>query len=192
MVRTAPPAAVEGPRPGYRPAVPATRRLALRPIEAADLEELVALFREPGVRRYLLDDAVVDAAWMAREIEASDELFGRGGLGLFTARDRQDDRRIVGVAGFRLFAGPSDPQLLYALAPGTTGRGLAAEMVAAVVEMAFDLGAPRVVATVDEPNVGSLRLLERLGFRVVAELAGPRFPMRRYELCPGEGPRLPG
>lgn len=172
--------------------MPATRRLALRPIEAADAEELVALFREPGVRRYLLDDAVVDAAWVAREIEASDELFGRGALGLFTARDRDDDRRIVGVAGFRLFEGPSDPQLLYALAPGTTGRGLAAEMVAAVVEMAFDLGAPRVVATVDEPNVGSLRLLERLGFRVVAELAGPRFPMRRYELRPGEGPRLPG
>lgn len=167
--------------------MPATRRLALRPIAAAEGAELLDLFREPGVRRYLLDDAVVDAAWVAREIEASDQLFERGALGLFTARDRGDGR-LIGVAGFRLFEGPSDPQLLYALVPGTTGRGYAAEMVAAVVEMAFDLGAPRVVATVDEPNVGSLRLLDRLGFRVVAELAGPRFPMRRYELRPGEGP----
>lgn len=171
--------------------MPATVRLALRPIAAADAGELLDLFREPGVRRYLLDDEVVDAGWLAREIAASDELFGAGALGLFTARDRGDDR-LIGVAGFRLFEGPSDPQLLYALAPGTTGHGLAAEMVAAVVEMAFDLGAPRVVATVDEPNVGSLRLLERLGFRVIAELAGPRFPMRRYELRPGDGPRFPG
>jgi RimJ/RimL family protein N-acetyltransferase len=167
--------------------VPATRRLALRPIAADDRAVLLALFRDPGVRRYLLDDTIVDAAWIAREIAASDELFAQGELGLFTARDRGDGR-LIGVAGFRLFAGPSDPQLLYALAPGTTGRGYAAEMVAAVVEMAFDLGAPRVVATVDEPNVGSLRLLERLGFRLVAELAGARFPMRRYQLLPGEGP----
>jgi RimJ/RimL family protein N-acetyltransferase len=171
--------------------VPATRRLALRPIAAADGAELLELFREPGVRRYLLDDTIVDGAWVAREVAASDELFDRGALGLFTVRDRGDGR-LIGVAGFRLFEGPSDPQLLYALAPGTTGRGYAAEMVAAVVEIAFDLGAPRVVATVDEPNVGSLRLLERLGFRLVAELAGPRFPMRRYELRPGEGPRTPG
>ena len=102
--------------------MPATRRLALRPIAAEDSAELLALFSEPGVRRYLLDDKVVDASWVAREIAASDELFERGALGLFTVRDRGDDR-LIGIAGFRLFEGPSDPQLLYALAPGTTGRG---------------------------------------------------------------------
>lgn len=162
--------------------MPATRRLRLVPIAAADVEELHGLFREPGVRRYLLDDAKVDVSWVEREIAASDALFERGALGLFTVRAHEGDGRLIGVAGFRLYEGPSDPQLLYALAPGTTGQGYAREMVGAVVEMAFDLGATRVVATVDEPNVASARLLEGLGFRVVSHLAGPIHPMRRYEL----------
>lgn len=40
-----------------------TDRLSLTPFAQADLPELHALFTNPSVRRYLMDDLIVDETW---------------------------------------------------------------------------------------------------------------------------------
>lgn len=162
--------------------MPTTARLRLEPFAPSDAPQLYDLFRHPEVRRYMLDDALVDEGWVAREIEASRARFAEGRLGMFAVRPRSGGPSLVGIAGFRLYSGPDDLQLLYALDPETAGQGLAQEMVGAVVELALEVvGFERVVATVDVPNRGSIKLMERLGFTPFGRAQGPNHPMLLFE-----------
>lgn len=150
-----------------------TARLDLVPFAGAHCDGLWAFFRDPHVRRYLLDGAVVERAWVAAEIEASIERFAAGGLGLFVAADRRGDGALVGVAGFRPDHVPPVMELIYALDPAWCGRGLATEMARAMVELAFHgHGWPEVRAAVDAPNRASIRVLDRLGFVAAGESPG--------------------
>lgn len=149
-----------------------TERLSLRPFEPADEETLFAMFRDDGVRRYLLDGVVVERDWVRGEIETSVQRFAEGGLGIFVARQRNGDRSI-GFTGFRPFREPPVLELLYGLYPAFWGQGLATEMGRAMLALAFERHRLEAVDTaVDAPNVASVRVLQRLGFSVVAESPG--------------------
>ena len=144
-----------------------TRRLVLTPISASDASDLLDLFRDPDVRRYLLDDMLVDEGWVEAEIDASEERFGGGSLGLWSVRVG-DDPALIGFAGLRPFFDPPQLQLLYGFAPGSWGRGFATEAGEAVCDIAFDVrGFDTIDAAIDVPNVRSGAVLERLGFNVV-------------------------
>jgi len=58
-----------------------TDRLVLRPFALADEDTLFAIFRDDGVRRFLLDGHLVDRDWVRAEIEWSMRRFAEGGLG---------------------------------------------------------------------------------------------------------------
>jgi RimJ/RimL family protein N-acetyltransferase len=100
----------------------------------------------------------------------------------------QDDRpavtAFVGVTG--VFPPETDfgpePEVGYLLASAYHGRGLATEAVRAVIEDATRrLGIPVLTAIVDEPNVGSIRVLEKTGFRLERSYLGDDgHPYRRY------------
>lgn len=154
-----------------------TERLRLDPLSPDDGPEFLALFRDAGVRRFLLDDRVVDPGWVTREIGASRHRFASGSVGLFVARLRGSEGAVVGVAGLRPYHS-GELQILYAVDPARSGKGIASEMVAAVLDYCFDLAElERVRATIDAPNEASIKLVERLGFRLVG-----RDPAERYEL----------
>lgn len=154
-----------------------TERLRLDPLAPPDAAEFLALFRHPDVRRFLLDDRVVEPPWVVHEIESSRERFAEGGVGLFVARLRGSEGALIGVAGLRPYHA-DELQILYAVSPSMSGRGLASEMVGALLDYCFDVAEmPSVRATVDAPNSASLKLVERLGFRLVG-----RRPTARFEL----------
>lgn len=71
------------------------------------------------------------------------------------------DGRVVGKAGsWRL------PEIGYILHPDVWGRGVAHEAMTAVIAHLFAAhGDPALTADVDPSNAGSIRLLQRLGFR---------------------------
>lgn len=165
----------------HRRAPSHTARLELRPFAADDKQELLALFRDPHVRRYLLDDELVDEAWVEGEIRSSQERFLRGGLGLLMARLRADGA-LVGFAGLRPFSEP-EPQLIYGILPSYTGKGIATELARAVVDAAFLLcGAASLMAATDAPNTASARVLERLGFAESGRAPGPVQEQLRFLL----------
>ncbi len=90
----------------------------------------------------------------------------------------------VGVAG--IFPpenewGP-EPEVGYMLASRHHGRGLATEAVRAVLgDATRRLGIAVLVAIVDEPNVASIRVLEKCGFAFERRYPGrDRHPYRRY------------
>jgi [ribosomal protein S5]-alanine N-acetyltransferase len=168
----------------------ATPRLALRPCCGDDLDDLLALWTDPEVRRFLFDDATVTrdrAAAMLAEWEA----LGPRGLGAWTVRARAEPPLLGCVALLPVSAAASfAPELagevepLAALAPAAWGRGYATEALGALVAHAFGaLALPRLAAVADEPNAASRRMLERLGFTSTRTCAGPRHPLRLYALA---------
>ena len=149
-----------------------TERLRLRPFVRADEDVLLAMFRDDGVRRFLLDGKLVDRDWVRAEIETSIRRFADGGLGIFLAYDRSNDQP-VGFAGFRPFREPPVLELLYGLYPAFWGCGLATEMGRAMLGLAFGRHGLDVVDTaVDAPNVASLRVLRHLGLSEVGRSPG--------------------
>lgn len=157
-------------------------RAILRPFEQGDAAELLALFRDPEVRRYLLDDALVSNEWVMDEIRSSNERFAESGTGLWSI-SLADEARIAGFVGFRDFFDPPQLQLLYGLLPGYWGRGLATEVAARICAEAFTtLGLDRVRAATDRPNAASSRVLERLGMTLVRNSAEGTAGTLFYEL----------
>lgn len=166
-----------------------TPRLALHPVLAGDADGLGRLLREPEVRRYLCDDAVL-APEQVEALVADALALAPAGLGLWTIRT--DAPAPIGCVGLQPVSGAAaaaDPALagevepVVALAPAFWGRGYAAEALGAVLAHGFGaLRLPRVVALVDLPNTASHRLLARLGFRPLREVPGARHPLRSYAL----------
>jgi ribosomal-protein-alanine N-acetyltransferase len=151
-----------------------TARTVLRPFDEADEDELLALFREPAVRRYLLDDEQVSAEWVRSEIASSRTRFDAAGPGLWAIRTAGHPA-IIGFVGFREFGDPPQLQLLYGLLPLYWGRGLATEAARAVCDHARrELGHAEIRASTDVANQASARVLLRLGMRQVRTTAdGP-------------------
>ena len=134
-----------------------------------DAAGFLEICRNADVRRYLLDDQLVDLAWVRHEIRSSRALFRELGCGLWGVR-LHGSGQLIGFVGYRYFFDPPELQLLYALHPEWWGRGLATEAAGAVLRYGFDvLGFDVIEASVDAPNVASARVLERLGMTLVRQ-----------------------
>jgi ribosomal-protein-alanine N-acetyltransferase len=161
-----------------------TARLALTPFADDHVDALLDLFRDPHVRRYLLDDAIVSRAWVADEVQASRHRFATGSLGLYAASRLDAPPSLVGFAGFRPFYDPPVLQLVYGVAPAYVGRGLAREMAQAVIDLAFTVhGFAEVRASTDAPNHASARVLAHLGMKLVATEPGEPWPQLHFVLA---------
>lgn len=168
---------------------PSSLRLDYEPL--TDAAFLLALFRQPGVRRYLLDDEVVGPEWVAAELAQSEAQFAERGMGLYRLVTR-GEHRPVGIAGFRWDDETACHQLLFALDAEATGHGFATEAAHALLHRALT-GAvfPRVMATSDDTNRASIAVLERLGFRPAPRAGAFRaFTIDRDALMTMETPRL--
>ena len=144
-------------------AIVTTARLELRPFADADAAELLHVFQNPAVRRYLLDDLIVTQDWVGEEIRSSKARFEGGTLGLWAVR-ASDGSEIIGFAGFRPFFDPPELQLIYGLLPDLWGQGLATECAGAACDYAFNvMGFEAVRAATDLPNTASVAVLHRLG-----------------------------
>lgn len=118
------------------------------------------------MRRFLFDDRVISLDETRSFIESSLQNFERHGYGLWLVFAR-DDNRIVGFAGF-LPSEDDAPNLIYGIQADSWGQGYATEAASAVLNYVFgDLALTRVRADVDEPNVVSVRVLEKLGMRCI-------------------------
>lgn len=82
-------------------------------------------------------------------------------------RRRGEKRRLIGAVGLKLIDWDNrTAEIGYVLHPEFWGAGYAAEAAHAVMAAAFhDLGLQRIVATCDQRNKASARVLEKLGMR---------------------------
>ena len=150
-----------------------TPRLILRPFEAADLESLLIIQSDPAAVRYVPyppRDRVTVALVLEKKITHT-TLAGAGDLVEF-AVTLADDGTLIGDVLLALRSVEHQTlEVGYIFAPAYGGQGYATEAVRALLDLAFGiLGARRVIARVDDRNVASRALLDRLGFGLEAHL----------------------
>ena len=151
------------PFPDIQP-IPTTR-LRVRPLAAADLDDLMAVNGDPEVTRFLpytAWSAPADAqAWLER-MKAMQEV----GTGCQLVISLSETDKAVGtILLFRYDEQSARVELGYALAKEYWGQGIAYEAARALLNTAFrKLSIRRVEAEVQPENLASSALLIRLGF----------------------------
>ncbi|MFN8023407.1 MAG: GNAT family N-acetyltransferase [Acidimicrobiales bacterium] len=147
-----------------------TARMVLRPFRADDLESLVALDADPGVKAFIDGGLPVDRA----DVEDTLQHWMRfashtPGYGCWAADDRATGR-FVGWFHLRPHGDdPHDrPELGYRLHRHAWGRGLGTEGSVELLRHAFEtMGASSVYAETMVVNTGSRRVMEKAGMRHV-------------------------
>lgn len=140
-----------------------TERLVLRPIEARDLDPLMAMLTDPLVMRDLVRHPTREAA--RASIDRHIAYRTSHGLGFWTA---ELDGFVAGLCGLKPGA-PNTPiagevEIGWLLARPFWGRGLATEAARASLDWAWaNTPAPRVVAITGAGHVKSQEVMVRLG-----------------------------
>lgn len=143
-----------------------TERLSLRPLQDADAADLHRIWTKEAVRRFLWEGAIVPPSRTMRIIAASRDMFSAKGYGLWGVRPSESDM-LIGFGGFWLFREPPELELLFGVADPLWGQGYATEIAGAVVRYGLrSLGMERIRASTDVENAASIRVLEKVGFRL--------------------------
>jgi ribosomal-protein-alanine N-acetyltransferase len=150
-----------------------TSRLTVRQFTTADAEDLQAICGDRRTMRYVGDGMVLSrqrcAGWIAESL-ADYVVRGYGAWAVQVAGETQ----LAGYCGIVSARRRADPEIIYALRPPLWGRGLASELVPALLSHGFGArGLRRLVATVRPENRPSVRVLEKAGMNCAGEELGP-------------------
>jgi RimJ/RimL family protein N-acetyltransferase len=141
----------------------ATERLLLPPLTRGHTLELVALYSDPDVARYVGGAALTAEATAAQAGRLADEWRDRG-YGQSAAIDRATGT-FLGRVGLHYWPAWDEVELGYVLAAHAQGRGLAAEAGRAWIDWARTApGIDSLTAVIDPRNAPSIGLALRLGF----------------------------
>lgn len=149
-----------------------TKRLVLREIRSEDWVDARVLDSDPIVVRYQSNDVVDEAAtreFLAKSIAAQAES-PRKVFDL--AVTEVGDDRYLGRCGLAIRrVEHKEAELWFNLRRDRWGTGIATEATGALLDFAFgELGLHRVYGDCDPRNVGSARVMEKLGFKREAHL----------------------
>ncbi|MBJ7472358.1 MAG: GNAT family N-acetyltransferase [Solirubrobacteraceae bacterium] len=137
--------------------------ILLRPFTLADVPAAHAVYSDPAVMRYVGHGpvrAIGGTDSMIRQYMAHQRTHGFG----FWAVVDKATGVVIGDAGLARTA-DGEVEMGYTLAQAWWGRGVASQAAGLWVGAARDqLGIERLRALVEEPNLGSRRVLEKLGF----------------------------
>ncbi len=152
-------------------------RLRYAPVALESLDRFHSLVRDEHVRRYLMDGNLFPREWSEERVRESQCLFGQRGAGLWLVSNAATDE-LIGFCGFMEISSIApEPQLVYALFERFSGKGYATEMARASIAYGRAIGFTQLLASVDQVNAASSRILEKLGFERVATQQGNFGPM---------------
>jgi len=147
------------------PSLPAdTERLRFRPLEMADVDELVALHEDPLVARFL---GSRDRVWMEGLIRMVDEEWAERGHGRVAVIERESGC-FLGRTGLKYWQQFGETEVSWVLHADERGKGYATEAGAAALRWGFEqFELPYLTAMIQPDNAASLRVAERLEMKPI-------------------------
>ncbi len=143
-----------------------TERLIVRALRPDDIDAVRGYRNAPGQRRWTYTPNQTEAELMAWTAGGAPVILRDGDaaqLGI------EHDGVLVGDLMVRITSLRSrQAELGWMVAAEAQGKGIATEAARAALELAWAMGAHRVIAHLDEENVASRRVAERLGMVVEA------------------------
>jgi RimJ/RimL family protein N-acetyltransferase len=150
-----------------------TERLLLRPFAAGDFDAVLAMQADAGVVRYLYwDPRTADEVREVLARKSRCRALERPGDNLAFAVVLDATGEVVGDCGLQWHDNDyRQGEVGFIVHPEHQGRGYATEAARAVLRIGFEeVGLHRIVGRSEARNVGSARVLERLGMRREAHL----------------------
>lgn len=143
-----------------------TARLLLRPPRLSDVDDYFAPTQSPEYAFFALREPLSHDAVLQR-LRRAIELPWHERPELVVELDDQ----FIGWVQLNVDQGDSTASLGYGIAPASWGKGFATEAAKAVVDYGFQsFGLAKIGARVDPRNLGSVRVLEKLGMRLEGTL----------------------
>jgi len=145
-----------------------TERLVIRPYETGDLDALHAIHGDASVAQWLYNEPrSLDETRALLERKIAGAALVEEGDWLSGAATLRETRELVGDLAMCLVSEPHRcVEVGYIVGPARSGQGLATEAAEAFVRLAFgQFGMHRVIGRVEPRNLGSVRVLEKLGMR---------------------------
>jgi ribosomal-protein-alanine N-acetyltransferase len=148
-----------------------TNRLILRHQVMEDLDDLWALYCDPEITKYIpdaprtRDEAREELEWHMNGHPRNPQ------LGLW-ATIHKETGKFIGRCGLLPWEidGPSEIEVAYTLARAYQGQGLGSEAAKAILNHGFEqLNLPRLICLIDEDNIPSRRVAEKIGMRFEKE-----------------------
>jgi RimJ/RimL family protein N-acetyltransferase len=141
-----------------------TDSLVLRRLRADEAGAVAEYKNDPEVARFQDWDLPYPVEDIAAKIPAyAQRPWPCPGSGLNVAMELEDE--LIGDFGVGWDDEGTEAEIGYTLRREHQGKGLAAEAVAAVVDRLFSQGVELVTMSLDPEDVGSVRVLEEVGFR---------------------------
>ena len=142
-----------------------TSRLILRPFTMSDVDSAYEMNLDEHVSAYTGDGGVVSLDETRRRI--MEDVLGdyqKHGFGRLAA-EIKGKSTFIGFAGLKYLEDLDEVDLGYRFMTRYWGQGIATEAGEACIDFGFNtLGLQRIVAMVFPQNIGSVRVLEKLGF----------------------------
>jgi RimJ/RimL family protein N-acetyltransferase len=153
-------------RPGQAPVRIETDRLILRPLGVCDLDEVVALHREPAVIEFLGEVSVGEALERLRSVE---QAWLDRGHDLLAMLERSSGR-FVGRVGLRHWPQFGETEVGWALPGHALGHGYATEAARACLDWGFTtFPLPYITAMIRPDNSRSMAVARRLGMEPIRD-----------------------
>ena len=156
-----------------------TERLSLEPLHPNDLDLCLELFTDPEVVKFA--GGLMNVSTIKKEISNWTKRGGNGCIGIWCISDRVSGEKIGSVAllpipieeddtDFDLVEPGTMPdgdiEIGYFLKRSAWGRGFATEACKKMLQFAFqETTLIEVVATLEEKNTASIKVLEKAGFK---------------------------
>lgn len=143
-----------------------TERLLLRGLTLADLDEFLALHRDPEVVRFV---RALDRAQAEERLQTNEREWAERGHGMLAILAR-DDGRFLGRVGLKYWPQFGETEAGWLLRRDAWGHGYATEAALACLEWGFaTLPVSYITAMIHPENARSTRVAERLGFEPARE-----------------------
>ncbi len=143
-----------------------TDRLVVRQLRPDDIDRLFAITGDAELMRYMGDGQPLSRELTAKWIEVSINNYATKGFGCSAVIDTRDGAFIgfCGLVQSEDAEPPEASELIYALLRSYWGQGLATELAAEMVAYGWRAcGLKRIIATIYPKNLGSKRILEKIG-----------------------------
>ena len=142
-----------------------TSRLRLRMFTPGDLDALSHITGDAEVMKYLGTSGARTREKTKNTIDAILRHWDQHSFGIW-ALDHKADRRLIGWCGLQTLEKTTEVEVAYLLARAYWHQGLATEAARASIDYGFNqLKLDRVVAIARPENVGSYRVMEKLGMK---------------------------
>ena len=144
-----------------------TNHLIIEYFNTSDISDWTKIESDAHVRRFI-DGKVLSKSEAGEYVEMSIRQYQTHGYGRYAVRLKQN-RKLIGMCGF--LNEPYGIDFGYRYSKDSWGKGLGFEAAKEVLDYGFSkLGLKKVVGLTAEQNVGSIRILEKLGFKFEEKL----------------------